>query len=198
VWDRPFSPFWALSQKGESEETKRGGKGGRAEYAMVSTISFIQANLQHCIAASRILTRRVGVKGIDMALIQEPWYHRDCISGLNIPGYTLFSAKGTEKPRACIRTKDKTAWMLPGFSCRDLIAVLIRYNEEGAERRLVVCCAYLPYDSEEPPPSKELEDLVRYCETADLYIVVGCDSMHIIACWVTPTEIEQGRPCWNF
>jgi hypothetical protein len=66
-----------------------------AEYVMVSTISFIQANLQHSIAASRILARTVGVKGIDMALIQEPWYRGDCIRALNIPGYTLFSAKGT-------------------------------------------------------------------------------------------------------
>jgi hypothetical protein len=60
--------------------------------------------------------------------------------------------------------------MLPGFSHRDLVAILIRYNEEGAERRLVVCSAYLPYNPEEPPPSKELEDLVRYCETENLFI----------------------------
>jgi hypothetical protein len=66
--------------------------------------------------------------------------------------------------------------MLPGFSCRDLVAVLIKYNEEGAERCLVVCSAYLPYDSEDPPPSKELEDLVRYCENENLCLVVGCDS----------------------
>ena len=32
-------------------------------------ISFIQANLQHSIAASRILSRTVSVKEIDMALI---------------------------------------------------------------------------------------------------------------------------------
>jgi hypothetical protein len=38
---------------------------------MVSTISFIQANLPHSIAAPRILTRTVSVKGIGMALIQE-------------------------------------------------------------------------------------------------------------------------------
>ena len=41
---------------------------------MASTISFIQANLQHSIAASRFLTRTASVKGNDMALIQEPWY----------------------------------------------------------------------------------------------------------------------------
>jgi len=44
---------------------------------MVSTISFIQANLQHSIAASGILTRTVGVKGIDTALVKEPWYYKD-------------------------------------------------------------------------------------------------------------------------
>ena len=38
---------------------------------MVSTISFIQANLQYSIAASGILTRIVGVKGTDVALVQE-------------------------------------------------------------------------------------------------------------------------------
>jgi len=66
--------------------------------------------------------------------------------------------------------------MLPGFSCRGLVAALINYNEEGAERRLVVCSAYLPYDSKDPPPSKELEELVRYCETENLHLVMGCDS----------------------
>jgi predicted membrane protein len=38
----------------------------------------------------------------------------------------------------------------------------VKYNEEGVERRLVICSAYLPYDSEDPPPSKELVDVVHY------------------------------------
>ena len=37
----------------------------------MSTVSFIPANLQHSIAASRVLSRTVSVKGINMALIQE-------------------------------------------------------------------------------------------------------------------------------
>jgi hypothetical protein len=55
-----------------------------AEHIKVSTISFIQANLQHSIAASRVLTRTVVVKGIDMVLIQETWYRDGRIMGLNI------------------------------------------------------------------------------------------------------------------
>jgi len=137
---------------------------------MASTIYFIQANLQHSIAASRILTRTVGIKGIDMALIQEPWYCGGCIRGLNIPGYTLFSVNGIDRPRACILTRNETAWMLPGFE------FFIKYNEEGVERRLVVCPAYLHYDFEDPPPSKEFEDLVHYCEKENLCLVVGCES----------------------
>jgi len=61
-----------------------------AEQVMVSTIFFLQAILQHSIAASRILTRTAGIKGIDMTLIQEPWYRGGCFRGMNIPGYTLF------------------------------------------------------------------------------------------------------------
>jgi hypothetical protein len=52
----------------------------------VSTVSFIEANLQHSIAASRVLSRTVSAKGIDMALIQEPWFREGRITGLNIPG----------------------------------------------------------------------------------------------------------------
>jgi hypothetical protein len=38
---------------------------------MVRNISLIQPNLQHTIAASRILTRSVTVKVVDMELIQN-------------------------------------------------------------------------------------------------------------------------------
>jgi len=143
---------------------------------MVSTITFLQANLQHSIAASGILTRTVGVAGVDMALIQEPWYRDGCVGGLGIPGYTLYTQRGKDRPRACILARNMNIWELPGFSCRDLVAVLVKYEEDGAERRLVVCSAYLPYDSEDLPPSRELENLVGYCENENIQLLVGCDS----------------------
>jgi hypothetical protein len=128
-----LSPFLASNQRGRrKEEMEAEEEEEEAELDMVSTISFIQANLQHSIAASRVISRAVSVKGIDMALIQGPWYREGCIKGLNIPGYTLFSVSETDRPSACILTRNETAWMLPGFSCRDLVAVLIKYNEEGA------------------------------------------------------------------
>jgi hypothetical protein len=75
---------------------------------------------------------------------------------LNIPGYTLYSARGKDRPRACILGRGMNIWELPGVSCRDLVAVLVKYNEDGTDRRLIVCSAYLPYDSEDPPPTREL------------------------------------------
>jgi hypothetical protein len=109
------------SRKGEKDEQEE----EEDELDMVSTISFIQANLQHSIAASRVFTRTVSIKGIHMALIQGLWYCEDCIRGLNIQGYTLYSAGGTDRPRACILDSNSTNWMLSGFSCRDLVAVLV-------------------------------------------------------------------------
>jgi hypothetical protein len=83
---------------------------------MVITISFFQANLQHSIAASRVLTKRVVVKGIKMALIHKPWYCKGHITGLNIPGYTLFYVSRIDRPTARTLARNMNTWMLPGFS----------------------------------------------------------------------------------
>jgi hypothetical protein len=104
---------------------------------MVSTI-FIQANLQHSIAASRVLARTVSVKKIYEALIQDPCYRKDRISGFNIPGYTLYSAGGTDRPGVSLLPRNMTIWVLPGFSCRNLVTALVKYVENGAERLLIV------------------------------------------------------------
>jgi hypothetical protein len=113
-----------------------------------------------------------------MALIQEPWYREDCVRGLNIPRYTLHSAGGKDRPRACILARDMDIWMLPGFSCRDLVVVLVKYFEDGADRQMVVCSAYLPYDSEDLPPRQgswsNSCDIVRVKIRKSL--IVGCDS----------------------
>jgi hypothetical protein len=49
--------------------------------------------------------------------------------------------------------------MLPGFSCRDLVAFPINYNDGEAERHSVVCSANFPYDSKDPSLSREFEEL---------------------------------------
>ena len=64
-----------------------------------------------------------------------------------------------------------------------LVTVLIKLKENGTERRVVVCSAYPPYNSEEPPSSKEFEELVHYCETENLCLVTGCNSNAYHTVW---------------
>jgi hypothetical protein len=48
--------------------------------------------------------------------------------GLNTSGYTLYIAGRTDRPNTCILARNMTIWMLPGVSCRDLVAVLVKYR----------------------------------------------------------------------
>jgi hypothetical protein len=49
--------------------------------------------------------------------------------GLNIPGYTLFCGSGIDRPTTYNLARNMNIWMLLGFSSRDLVVVLIIYNE---------------------------------------------------------------------
>ena len=88
-----------------------------AELFMVCTISYIQAIM--------VLSRTVNFKGIDMAVIQEPWYRKCCIGGLNISVYILFSTSGLDRHTACTLTRKENSWMVQGLFCRDLVTVII-------------------------------------------------------------------------
>jgi len=89
-------------------------------------------------------------------------------------------------------------WVLLQFSCRDLVAVLVKYIKDGAERRLLVGSAYLPYDSEDPPLSRELEDLVWYCEKENLYLTVGCDCSAHHTAWGSTNCNGTGESLMEF
>jgi hypothetical protein len=128
---------------------------------------FNQAYLQHSFTASRIFTRPISVKGIDIERTQEPWFRENRVRGLNIPRYNLYSEDATDRPRTCILVGGMTSLLLPGFSSRDLVAVLVKYLENGMGRRIAFCPAYTPLASKDPP-TKDLEELVRYCEAEHL------------------------------
>jgi hypothetical protein len=63
---------------------------------------------------------------------------------------------------------------------------------------MVVCSAYLPYNSEDPPPSRELEDLMRYCENENLYLLVGCDSNAHHTAWGSTNCNRTGEALMEF
>ena len=63
---------------------------------------------------------------------------------------------------------------------------------------MVVCSANLPYDSEDPLPSKEFEELVRYCENENLYLVIGCDSSANHTAWGSTNCKDRGKALVEF
>jgi hypothetical protein len=63
---------------------------------------------------------------------------------------------------------------------------------------MVICSAYFPYDSEDPPPSKEMQDLVHYCEKENLYLVVGCNSNAHHSVWGRTNCNNRGKALLEF
>jgi hypothetical protein len=41
---------------------------------------------------------------------------------------------------------------------------------------LIVASAYLPYDSDEPPPTKEVRDITEYCHSWKKQLIIGCNA----------------------
>ncbi|KAJ8913023.1 hypothetical protein NQ315_002038 [Exocentrus adspersus] len=88
-----------------------------------SSLKIIQINLQHCIAATSLISQQLAAKQVDIALIQEP----------------------------------------------DLVAIKVTIGR----RCYVLCSAYLPFKSPNPP-SRQLMELIEWCKSNNLPLIVGC------------------------
>jgi hypothetical protein len=49
----------------------------------------------------------------------------------------------------------------------------ITHTYGGGCRKLTVASAYLPYDSDEPPPTKEVRDILDYCHSRKEQLIIG-------------------------
>ena len=138
-------------------------------------INIIQANLQHSQTATACLRRALELEPRTIALIQEPWIRNNRVCGLsNTGGKPFLDTHSTDKPRTCAYIpKDVPATTLTQFCSRDLTAV--RLKTDGNALDIVLASVYMPGDSEDCPP-KEMTDLVRHCEDANLDLVICTDS----------------------
>jgi hypothetical protein len=62
------------------------------------------------------------------------------------------------------------------FCSRDATTVRITYTHGRDCKELIVASAYLPYDSDEPPPTKEVRDIIDYCHSRKKQLIIGCDA----------------------
>ncbi|XP_076545222.1 uncharacterized protein LOC143305440 [Osmia lignaria lignaria] len=154
---------------------------------------FSQINLQHCIAATDILHHRLVTRRTDIALIQKPWISKERIGGLDTRCGSLYYDATSTRPRACIFVKKEiTALKLNEFCTADLSAVKVKLNLGGNTSELVICSAYLPYDSEGPPPIRKLRALIDHCANNGMHLVIGCDANSHHTVWGSTNTNGRG------
>jgi hypothetical protein len=72
---------------------------------------------------------------------------------------------------------------------RDTTTVRITYTYRGWRKELIVASAYLPYDSDEPPPTNKKRNIIDYCCNRNKELIIGCDAnAHHILCGSTGTN----------
>jgi hypothetical protein len=52
--------------------------------------------------------------------------------------------------------------------------VRITYTYGGGCEELIAASAYLPCDSDEPPPTKGVRDVTDYCHGRKRQLIIGC------------------------
>ncbi|VEN60000.1 unnamed protein product [Callosobruchus maculatus] len=138
-------------------------------------IRVLQANLQHSKSASAALT--VAMREFDVALIQEHWVNGTRVMGLGGVKGELIYSRTSQTPRACVLVKQCIQSLpLNNFCFRDLAAVKIRAGNESSSRTITLGSAYFPFDSSSPPPTREVEELVRSCRGSGSQLIFGCDA----------------------
>jgi hypothetical protein len=83
--------------------------------------------------------------------------------------------------------------MLPGFSYSDVVAVIVKDDKDGQEDGWLLVphiCPMIRGSSQ----SKEFKELVQYCESENLYLIMGCNSNAIILHGVAPIVMIEKRP----
>lgn len=158
----------------------------------MADLQILQINLQHSTSATSLIGRQMAMGHTDITLIQEPWVHRGNVKGLDGAGI-IYCCPNTN-PRACICvSKQLNAQLIPEFCFRDLVAIRTCLVKDGRKMNLVVCSAYLPYDSPNPPPTEELENLVNYCKDKRLPLLIGCDANAHHTVWGSSDVNARGR-----
>lgn len=137
----------------------------------------MQINLHHSKAATASLCQKLAKGLFDIALIQEPWLHKGKVSGLGGAGGSIYSLNTSSKPRTCIYVKNKRSSLpLTHFCSNDLTAVKIKFQRGDITEDLIIASVYLPYDTVEPPPTKELRDIISYSSDNHIQLLAGCDA----------------------
>ena len=146
---------------------------------MNKKVTLLQSNLQHSKGATSLIGHYIAMGQTSIYLLQKPWSDKGQIKDLGSMESSLYYKRDNYvNPRTCIYVNRQIeAYLKAQFCCRDLVAFkLVLKNEEGQDKPIVVSLAYLSYDSAEDLPTRELVELVEYCQREGLHLLVGCDA----------------------
>lgn len=154
----------------------------------------VQINLHHSKMATCHLALLMVEKGLDVALIQEPWVKNDVIHGLRLKNYSLFYSKGRGKPRTCILVNNKNkVFLMPNFSDQDITTV--KWERRGGAP-LMLSSVYMAHDA--PIPSADVQNIVESARTERVNLILGCDANAHHTLWGSTDINERGEYLFNF
>jgi hypothetical protein len=76
--------------------------------------------------------------------------------------------------------------------------VRITYTYGGGCEELIVASAYFPYDSDEPPPTREVRDTTDYCHGRKKQLIIGCDANAHHILWGSNGTNPREKASCNF
>ncbi|PNF13587.1 hypothetical protein B7P43_G18191 [Cryptotermes secundus] len=152
---------------------------------------FLQINLHHSKAATAALCQQLAEGKTDIALIQEPWLYKGRTRGLNNTGETVYSVAPSNNVRPCVYIRN--------LCCsRDTAAVRITNPYREGSKELIIASVYLPYYSDEPPPTKEMRYITDYCFSRKRQLIIGCDANAHHILWGSTGTNPRGESLMEF
>jgi splicing factor 45 len=79
------------------------------------------------------------------------------------------------------------------FCSRDATMRRITYTYGGGCEELLVASDYLPYDSDEPPPTQDVHDIINYCHFSKKQLIIGCDAKAHHTLWGSTGTNRRGE-----
>jgi hypothetical protein len=109
-------------------------------------------------------------------LFRNPGNKWGQVRKLSGTGVIIFSGTYGAILISCIYIRNHiNVFPLLEFFSRD-VATVMTYSSEENNRELIVTSAYLSYDSDKPPPSKELEKVIDHCSSNRKLLIIRCDA----------------------
>lgn len=150
---------------------------------MANKISIKQINLQHCIAATSIISNQLckmqtsNTKQKIILLIQEPWIRDNRIQGFDESIMNVFYQEKTNvRPRTCIVTsKNVNAVLLPQYSDGDTTSILVQASHDGAIEEIIFTSIYMPYEERINVPQHTARDVFKHSADSGLPLIAGAD-----------------------